>query len=162
MPVHEATDSVAAADASLDPRSGGSFNNKPIVSAEQIAAYLNRTGAAYGSKPTDAIQQGDSDITTITFGFFDTQAQLANNGYVYQSPADGNYYGLAEYFNFSTFTAAQRDAAREAMTSWDDVVAVSFVETNVDNADITFGNLASAPTTQAYSRLPLESSSTRL
>lgn len=157
MPVHEASDSVSGAlDASLDPRAGGTFNNKPIFSAEQVAAYLNRTGAAYGSKPTDAVQQGDSDIKTITFGFFSTQAELANNGYVYQSPVDGKFYGLAEYFNFAAFTDAQKSAAREAMASWDDVVAVSFVETDVNDADITFGNLASAPTTQAYSRLPLD------
>ena len=37
-------------------------------------------------------------------------------------------YGLAEYFNFAAFSAAQREAAREAMQSWDDVIAVSFRE----------------------------------
>jgi serralysin len=160
MPVHEATDSVTGGlDASLDSKAGETFNNKPIWSAEQVAAHLNRTGAAYASKPTDALQQGDTDIKTITFGFFDTQAQLANNGYVYGLPqADGStrFFGLAEYFNFAAFSTVQRDAAREAMQSWDDLVAVSFVETNVDDADITFGNLASAPTTQAYSRLPFD------
>ena len=145
-----------AVDASLDPLAGGTFNNKPIFSAEQVAAHLNRTGAAYTAKPTDAKQQGDTDITTINFGFFSTQAEMANNGYVYQSPTDGKFYGLAEYFNFAPFSDVQKAAAREAMQSWDDVVAVTFRETNIDDADITFGNLASAPTTQAYSRLPFD------
>ncbi|MFD1785973.1 M10 family metallopeptidase C-terminal domain-containing protein [Sphingomonas floccifaciens] len=151
-----AGDASDAVGASIDPLAGGTLNGKPIWTADQVAAYLNRTGAAYGSKPTDAVQQGDSDIKTITYGFFATQAELANNGYVYQSPADGKYYGLAEYFNFAAFNDIQKSAAREAMQSWDDIVAVSFVETNVNNADITFGNLANAPTTQAYSRLPLD------
>jgi serralysin len=160
MPLQDDNDVFApSVDISLDPQAGGTFNNKPIYSLEQVAAHLNRTGAAYTTKPTDAVQQGDSDISTITFGFFNSQAELANNGYVYGVPqANGttSFFGLNEYFNFAAFNAAQRDAAREAMTSWDDVVAVSFVETHVDNADITFGNLASAPTTQAYSRLPLD------
>lgn len=150
---NEPSDAVGA---SIDPQAGGTLGGKPIWSAEQVAAHLNRTGAAYGSKPTDAVQQGDSDVKTITYGFFATQAELANNGYVYQSPADGKFYGLAEYFNFAAFTEAQKSAAREAMTSWDDIVAVSFIETNVNDADITFGNLANAPTTQAYSRLPFD------
>jgi serralysin len=143
-------------DASLDPLAGGTFNNKPIYSVEQVAAHLNRTGAAYTAKPTDAKQQGDTNVNTITYGFFASLAEMANNGYVYQSPADGRFYGLAEYFNFAAFSDVQKAAAREAMTSWDDVVAVSFVEVPIDGADITFGNLASAPTTQAYSRLPFD------
>lgn len=147
---------LVSIDASLDPQAGGTFNSKPIYSADQVAAHLNRTGAAYTAKLTDAKQQGDANLQTITFGFFKTQAEMANNGYVYQSPADGKYYGLAEYFNFAAFTDVQMSAAREAMQSWDDLVAVSFRETNIDQADITFGNLASAPTTQAYSRLPFD------
>lgn len=142
--------------ASLDPQAGGSVANKPIWSVEQVAAHLNRTGAAYTDKQTDAVQRGDSDIKTITYGFFATQAEMADNGYVYRSPADGNFYGLAEYFNFAAFNDTQKAAAREAMTSWDDIVAVRFVESAVSGADITFGNLASAPTTQAYSRLPFD------
>ncbi|SOB86548.1 serralysin [Sphingomonas guangdongensis] len=149
-------DAADAVDASLDPQAGGTANNKPIWTAEQVAGHLNRSGAAWSTGPTDAVQQGDSDINTITFGFFNSQAELVDNGYVYQSPADGEFYGLAEYFNFASFNEAQRGAAREAMTAWDDVVRVSFVEKDVDDADITFGNLANAPETQAYSRLPLD------
>ncbi len=144
---------------SADPLAGtiGS-NGKPIWSPEQIADHLNRTGANWTGTIDPAIQRGDTDPTTITFGFFNSQAELFDNGYVYFVGNQG--FGLAEYFNFAPFTAAQRAAAREAMQSWDDVAAISFVETNADNADINFGNLASAPTTQAYSRLPFGTVST--
>jgi serralysin len=145
-----------ALDASLDPQAGGTFNGKPIWTAAQVAAHLNRTGTAYNSNPVNARQQGDDDINTITYGFFNSTAEMENNGYTYQSPFDGVSYGLAEYFNFAAFTDAQKSAARESMAYWDDVVAVTFKETHVDDADITFGNLAVAPETQAYSRLPYD------
>lgn len=140
-------------DASADPLAGtiGS-NGKPIWSPDAIAAHLNRTGANWIGTVNPAPQRGDADPMTITYGFFESQAELVTNGYVYF--LNGQGFGLAEYFNFATFTQAQRAAAREAIQSWDDVAAITFVETNASNADINFGNLASAPTTQAYSRLP--------
>ncbi len=128
-------------------------NGKPIWSVDQIAAHLNRSGASWIDGPNPAPQRGDNDPTTITFGFFESQAELFSNGYVYE--IGGQYYGFSEYFNFASFTEAQRGATREAIGSWDDVAAISFVETSADDADINFGNLASAPTTQAYARLPV-------
>jgi serralysin len=144
-------------DASIDSQAGGTLNGKPILTAEQIAVHLNRTGGGYADgyndTPVVGIQNniGD-DNTVITYGFFDTQSQLYTNGYVYSS--GGRLFGLAEYFNFAPFSIAQRDAARESMEAWDDLVAVSFREVGADEADINFANLASAPTTQAYSRIP--------
>lgn len=139
-------------EASLDPLAGGTAYNKPIWTPDDIAAHLNRTktGWGVGEKGTAG---SDGDLQTINFGFFETQADLANNGYVYQW-FDGNYYAFDEYFNFAKFNDAQRAATREAIQYWDDVVAVTFKETNVNDADINFGNLASAPNTQAYARLP--------
>jgi len=165
MPVAEASDSVTALDASLDPQAGGSLNGKPIFSAAQVAAYLNRTGGGWIDGTNDSGLEGrqnniGDDNKVITFGFFNSQAQLVNNGYVYTANnAQGvpTNYGLAEYFNFAAFTTAQRDATREIMQSWDDVAAVSFRETSADDADMNFGNLASAPTTQAYARIPTAS-----
>ena len=147
----------APVDASLDPQAGGSLNGKPILSAEQIALHLNRTGGGYidgfNDTPVMGIQNNIGDNNSvITYGFFDTQSQLFSNGYVYSS--GGSLFGLAEYFNFASFTGAQRDAARESMQAWDDLVAVSFREVSANEADINFANLASAPTTQAYSRIP--------
>jgi len=139
-------------DASVD-NLGGSIaaNGKPIWTPDQIAAYLNRTGAAFAGGPGDA-PQSDSNLSVINFGFHTNQASLQANGYVYFVGAQG--FGFSEYFNFAAFTAAQKDAAREALTQWDDLISVSLQETGINAADIAFGNLASAPTTQAYAYLP--------
>ncbi|MDQ3074956.1 MAG: M10 family metallopeptidase C-terminal domain-containing protein [Pseudomonadota bacterium] len=155
----EQSDSV---NASLDPLAGDTFNNKSIWTPERIAEHLNRTGGGFadgfGNDSLNGRQNniGD-DNSVITFGFFNTRTEVINNGYTYTANnASGvpTLYGLSEVFNFAAFTSAQRDATREAMQNWDDVVAVSFREASADDADMNFGNLASAPTTQAYARIP--------
>ena len=139
--------------ASADSRAGTTAaNGKPIWSLDQIAAHLNRTGASWTGNNDPAPQRGNGDPTVLTYGFFENQDELFDNGYVYFTPQGG--FGLAEYFNFASFTEAQRAAAREAIQSWDDVAAISFQETTAGNADINFGDLANAPQTQAYARLP--------
>lgn len=164
MPLSDASDRIdATVDLSLDPFGPGTASNgKPIFTAAQIANYLNRTGGGWTDGVNDSGYEqrqnnlGDDD-RTITFGFFDTRGQLLSNGYLYQAPnAQGvlTNFGLPEYFNFASFSSAQRAAAREAMQSWDDVAAVTFREVNAGDADINFGALASAPTTQAYAYLP--------
>lgn len=162
MPVVEASDSVQPLDASLDPQAGGMLNGKPIFSAAQVAAYLNRTGGGWIDGTNDSGLEGrqnniGDDNKVITFGFFNTIEQVYNNGYTYvANNAQGvpTLYGLAEAFNFAAFNDAQRDATRKIMQSWDDVAAVSFREASADEADMNFANLASAPTTQAYARIP--------
>lgn len=149
-------------DASLDPRAGGTANNKPIWTAERAAAYLNRTGGGFANSTRDLSTDGrqnniGDDNSVITFGFFNTVEQVYNNGYTYTANnAQGvpTLFGLAEAFNFATFTEAQRAAAREAFQYWDDVVSISFREVSADDADMNLGNLASAPQTQAYARIP--------
>ncbi|MEH3124184.1 MAG: M10 family metallopeptidase C-terminal domain-containing protein [Sphingomonas phyllosphaerae] len=126
-------------------------NGKPIWSADQIADYLNRSGASWIGGP-DPARQGDSNLREVTFGFHFSQEQLAASGYSYRY--EGNVEYLDEYFNFAAFNSAQRDAARLAISFWDDVVDISFREVNAYQADINFGNLANAPDTQAYARLP--------
>jgi serralysin len=138
-------------DASLDPQAGGTANNKPIWTAEQAAAYLNRTSGQWGNGTNDQSTKS-GDQTVITFGFHEDQASLERNGYVYEQ--GGTLYGLSEYFQFGAFSEAQRAATREAMDYWDDVIAVSFRETSADAGDINFGNLTNSPNTQAYSRIP--------
>lgn len=125
-------------------------NGKPIWSAEQAATYLFRAGAGYGTGgnmvlPTSGV------VTQLNYGFHTGQQSLADNGYVYELA--GGLYGLSEYFYFKPFTTAQKDAAREALLVWDDVVSTHFVETNVNQADIAFGNYTNQPGTQAYARL---------
>jgi serralysin len=125
-------------------------NGKPIWSAAQASTYLFRANAGYGVggnmvMPTSGV------IDQLNYGFHTSQASLEANGYVYFVGTSG--FGLSEYFNFKPFTAAQQDAAREAMQMWDDVVSTEFVETNVNDADIAFGNYTNQPGTQAYARL---------
>ncbi|WP_058754293.1 M10 family metallopeptidase C-terminal domain-containing protein [Sphingomonas endophytica] len=128
-------------------------NGKEIWSADKIASYLNRSGASWVGGP-DPARQVDSNVNEITYGFFENKEQMLDNGYGYTE--DGQNYAFREYFNFASFNADQRAAARVAMGFWDDVVSVSFKEvSNVYRADIAMGNLASAPQTQAYAYLPL-------
>ncbi|MBA3677167.1 MAG: M10 family metallopeptidase C-terminal domain-containing protein [Sphingosinicella sp.] len=141
----------ATLDASLDVNAGGYANNKPIWTEEQIAAYLNRTSGQYGTGPGDLLQRG-GDPNVITFGFHENQQSLVDNGYVYAR--NGQLFAFSEYFQFGSFTTAQRAATREAISYWDDVLAVDFVETHANQGDINFGNLTNSPNTQAYSRIP--------
>lgn len=146
------TTNINPVSASVDGMTGTAPNGKPYWTPAQIAAYLNRSGASWTGGPDPAPQQ-DANLQEITFGFHLDQLSLENNGYVYEF--DGDYYGLSEYFNFAAFSDAQMAATRQAMQYWDDVAAVSFRETTSDEADLNFGNLANAPGTQAYARLPL-------
>jgi serralysin len=146
------SDYVNAVDISLDPQGGTTHaNGKAIWTPEQIAAYLNRTGGGFHGG-VQAGPQSDADLSVIKFGFHTSQATLQANGYVYFVGQNG--FAFSEYFNFAQFNNAQKDAAREALQSWDDVIAPSIVESNINDADIAFGNLASAPTTQAYAYVP--------
>ena len=139
-------------DASLDGQAGATHpNGKPIWSVDQIAAYFNRTGGGFHGGP-QAGPQSDADLSVIKFGFHTGQQSLFENGYVYFVGQNG--FAFSEYFNFAQFNDAQKAATREAMQSWDDVIAVSLVESDINSADIAFGNLASAPTTQAYAYIP--------
>jgi serralysin len=140
-------------DASVDHLGGTTGSNgKPIWTPEQVAAYLNRSGTGWNNLPGQATQS-DGDLSEILFGFHTGQASLVPNGYTFSYL--GTAYGVPEFFNFAPFSTAQQAAAREALQSWDDVIAVSLSEaSNINNADISFANLASAPTTQAYAYLP--------
>ena len=163
MPVEVSSDYVTPLEISIDGSGGTTHpNGKPIFTATQVAAYLNRSGGGWVDGTNDSGLEGiqnniGDDNKTITFGFLESQTDVYNNGYVFRSATTGNLTGYAEYFNFATFNADQRSAAREAMQSWDDVAAVSFREVSANDADINFGNLASAPTTQAYAYLPTKS-----
>ncbi|MBW3559331.1 MAG: M10 family metallopeptidase C-terminal domain-containing protein, partial [Proteobacteria bacterium] len=143
----------SGADISLDPQAGGVSETKPIWSPDQIAAHLNRTGLSWKPGAGNAVQS-DGDQRVINFGFHESQATLAANGYRWLDPVTGRNTVWAEYNNFAPFSEAQRTAAREALQYWDDVIAVSLAESHIDQADIAFGNLASAPTTQAFAILP--------
>ncbi|HEX8469429.1 MAG TPA: M10 family metallopeptidase C-terminal domain-containing protein [Allosphingosinicella sp.] len=136
--------------ASADPLAGTTAaNGKPIWSAQQAAEYLFRAQAGFGTGPNMVIPTS-GNLNVINYGFHESQKTLFDNGYVYRE-TDGKLYAIASQYNaFQPFTAAQRDATREAMTYWDDVMAPSFVETHVNDADIALGNYTNRPGTQAF------------
>jgi serralysin len=129
---------------------GGTIRDKPVFTAEQAAAYLNRYFAGWTGAATNKPYHADANQPpgTLSFGFFETRADLYN-GYVDFSTNTA----FDEYFGFSSFSAAQRAAAHEAITSWDDVIAWDFVEKPNAQADINFGNTTTGPA-QAWAYLP--------
>src|SRR4028119_2235765 len=137
-----------AEEYSLDFDAGETLNGKTIWTPDRIAAHITRTNTSWLTTG----KQSDTNQDVINFAFFNTQAEVAANGYTYTLGSIN--YGLNEFFGFSPFTQAQRVATREAMGYWDDVVNVTFAETSADQGDINFGNLTNRPGTQAYARLP--------
>ncbi len=98
-------------------------NGKPIFTLDQIIQQLTTSHTSWtgGAFPTPR-----AGIGTITFAFFDFQAQ------VYSS----------ERNEFSPTTEAQRAAVRNAFAIWGDFIPIQFVEGTVNTADINIGNLA--------------------
>lgn len=140
---------------------GGTLSGKPVYTIDQVVANMNRTSYPgsgipgpqwnYGEDFMGQNKSGDPKI--IQYGYYETRSQLLQVPYVF--PQGGGLAGRNEYFQFAPFSAAQRAATDKALALWDDLIDVSIVKvSNVANADITYGNLASAPTTQAYAYLP--------
>ena len=111
-----------------DPDGDGvAYNGKPIYTVEEAAAQLNREGAIWPI----------SGNGTITYSF----AEHAPGGQY-----NNKHVGIGDYVDgFEAFTPEQRDAAREAIALWDDLVAVDFVETNGAGADIVYMNTSTGP-----------------
>ena len=98
-------------------------------------------------------------LTQLNYGFYESQATLPDP-YVYTRLSDGTnalYLGDARATGFSAFTAAQQDAARQAIESWDELINISFVETHFSQGDINFMNTTTGPI-QASAFLPYGSS----
>jgi serralysin len=112
-------------------------NGKPYWTLEQAAANLNRTGAKL-----DPTGNG-----VVTYTFLDKDP-----GGLYNNPHETYLAGLVS--NFTPFTAEQRDAARESIGLWDDLVAISFREVNGKGADIVFMNTAEGGPAQAAAFVP--------
>ncbi|MEA3011075.1 MAG: serralysin [Sphingomonadales bacterium] len=143
--------------------SGGTLSGKPVYTIDQVIANLNRTSYpgsgipgpqwSYGEDYMGQNKSGDPKI--IQYGFYTSQSQLFQVPYVYTNATGTGLVGRSEYFGFAPFSAAQQAAAEKAIMLWDDLVDVSFVKvSNINNADITYGNLTNAPQTQAYAYLP--------
>ena len=111
-----------------DPDGDGiAYNGKPIFTVDEAAAQLNRGGAIW---PVN----GDG---TITYTF----AEHAPGGQY-----NNKHVGIGDYIEgFAPFTAEQREATREAIELWDDLIAVDFVEKNGGGADIVYMNTSTGP-----------------
>ncbi len=136
--------------------------DKPVYTLDQVIANMNRTSYVgtgipgpqwnYGEDYMGQNKSGDPSI--ITFGF-QTAESVAEAPYAFYDEAGNLIAARSQYFGFQPFSAAQMDATRKAITLWDDLVAVSFVEVaDVADADLTYGNVTNQPGTQAYAYLP--------
>ena len=136
---------------------GGTANGKPIFTLDEVIANLNRTsypGTDIGGPGWNLGEYGaptNSGTSEIRFGFYDA-ASIENSIY-HGTDEDGNEFTTSQYEGFREFSDAQKDAAREAIGLWDDLIVNSIVETPVGEADVTFGNYTNQPGTQAYAYL---------
>lgn len=109
---------------------GTAYNGKDIFTVEEAAANLNRTGAIWKVGPNGQ----------ITYTFLDTDPSGLYNSPKYKDVI-GDYTA-----GFEPFTAEQREAARDSIELWDDLIAPTFVEKNGRGAaDISFMNTDTGP-----------------
>lgn len=134
--------------ASLDPFAGQTFAMKPIFTAEQAGAFLNRTEWDWYTNNYGELSGTDN---VLEFGFWNTFRDLANSYYLNDAGDTGS--SEVNINTFSSFTGEQRTVARQSLELWDDLITVTFRETNAGAADITFGNTDTGGA-QAYAYLP--------
>jgi serralysin len=105
----------------LEDYTGQFLGTKPIATQEQVIAQLD----------TGFTQKAPNG--TITFGFMEAATGLYNSPKYWQQ-------GVTQGFGFQEFNAIQKDAARDTMALWDDLIAPSIVEKKGAGADILFAN----------------------
>lgn len=113
----------------LSPTATGSLGGKQVLTLDGAIQNLNRTGAIWDVGPNGQ----------ITYTFLDKDPSG-----LYNSP---KYAFLGDYAaGFTPFTAEQREAARDSLALWDDLIAPTFVEKNGRGAaDISFMNTNTGP-----------------
>lgn len=147
---HMAVTGPGSEDASLDPKAGGEYRDKPIWDLETIEANLNRTGYDWYTNNYNELNDG-----VLSFGFWADYEELANSYYVND---DGTIAFNEAYYadNFSPFNADQMMMASKSIALWDDLIDITFTQTvqyRAEDADITFGNTFTGGA-QAYAYLP--------
>lgn len=124
---------VAPEEFNLDDYAGLSFRNKQIFDLDGVI---------------DQIDSGNSQHVSgngrITYTFLD-KSHLTG---LYNNPN----YGFTSGDGLAPFSDEQRDAARDSIELWDDLIDPTFVESNGMGADIQFAN--SADPAQAYAYYP--------
>ena len=123
----------------LSPTADGPspLNGKEILTLDEAIINLNRTGATWNVGPNGV----------ITYSFLNKAP-----GGLYKNPHEQYLAGIVS--NFTPFTAEQRDAARESIALWDDLIAPSFKEINGKGADIVFMNTGPGGPGQAAAFVP--------
>jgi serralysin len=130
-----ATQASAALPYLLEDYAGlENWRDKPIFSQEQVIAQLDA-----GS---------EIDGQTITFGFLDGPHTVG----LYNNPGDGH----SEPAGYSPLSEAQREATRELMVLWDDLIAPSMVEKYGNGADIMLANTVTTGPAAAWAYYPGE------
>jgi hypothetical protein len=133
--------------ASLDPKAGTTYANKPIWNVDQIDANFNRSGYDWYTNNYGELQDG-----VLNYGFWLNKEELANSYYTNVTGTEA----FDEYLNFTAFNAGQTALAQRSIAMWDDLIAISFQQTKSGAADITFGNTDTGGA-QAYAYLPFGS-----
>lgn len=128
---------------SLDDDAGGTYRDKPIYSSDEAGAQIARMGLNWYTHGLGVL-----DDNTINFGFFDELSDFNGTGYI-----DGAIR-RPEVLTFIPFTEEQKEMARTAIGTWDDLISISFQETGHLEADIRFGNADTGAGTQAVAHLP--------
>jgi Ca2+-binding RTX toxin-like protein len=135
-------------DASADPYAGTTAaNGKEIWTAEEAGENLTRTGQNWYVDNYNELDDG-----VLNFGFWDLDSLLTS----YYVSRDGETaFSEAYYYEaFVPFSAEQVALARNSIGLWDEVMGISIVESDIANADITFGNTDAGPFSGAYAYLP--------
>ena len=118
----------------LDDFVGETYRDKPIVNLAQVVRQID---AGVEITPHKGV---------ITYSFQDS----AHATGIYNNPNEG----FTEQFGYSSFTEAQRAAAREGVETWDELIAPTFKEVNGSGgADIVYSNTTTGPA-QAWAYYP--------
>ena len=118
---------------------------------------VSKTNGGEAAFPSVGGGGATGPLTTLNYGFYESVATLPDP-YVYTRASDGTdakYIGFGVVNGFSAFDAEQREATRQAIESWDDLIAVDFVETHFSQGDINFMNTTTGPI-QASAYLPYD------
>lgn len=142
--LHLAGGDLDRSDVNLDPYAGlDTYRGKPILDQDGVIDQIT-TGRSQ-----------DVNDGVITFGFFDHTHAVGRN--------NDPHYG--EGFGYSPMTEEQRDAARDAIELWDDLIPASFVEVEPapgasswaqNSVDIWLANTTTGPA-QAWAYYPSSS-----
>jgi Ca2+-binding RTX toxin-like protein len=142
-------------DVSADPYAGTTApNGKEIWTVDEAADNLHRTGTDWTHGNYGALNDG-----VLTYGFW-TYDQFMASYFHELRDTDGTAYNADAYYAetyglFEAFRADQEAAAGNAISAWDDLINVKFVQAAPGaEADIMFGAVYMSPAAGAHAYYP--------